>query len=89
MFEFSEGVVYFHIVLDYSLKHIVKCIYLIKSQCERKNMLRFVMILRSPVTSFQILRLCQENFMSFALCREENHQPRDLGQLLDTPDLNP
>lgn len=46
-------------------------------------MLALVMILSSPVTYFQIVRLCQENFMSIALYRDENHQPRDLGQILD------
>lgn len=45
-------------------------------------MLRFVMILSSPMTSFQILGLCQEKFVSVALCREANHRPEDLGHLL-------
>lgn len=86
-FSFSEGIVYFHIVLGYSVKYLMMCIYLRKSQSEQ-NMLRFVMNLSSPMTSFQILRLCQENFMSIALYRKENHQPTDLGQLLDIPGLS-
>lgn len=37
MFAFSEGVVYFHFVLSYSLKYVVTCIYLRESQFERKK----------------------------------------------------
>lgn len=34
-FSFSEGIVYFHIVLGYSVKYLMMCIYLRKSQSER------------------------------------------------------
>lgn len=87
MFEFCEGVVYSQCVRLF-FKIQSHAFILEKDRVKEKNILRFVMILSSSMTSFQILRLCQENFVSIVVCREDNHQPRDLGQLLDIPGLN-